>query len=64
MINDGMRQQMSVVANRKIFIFYLYILNMDISLIMVLSFLETCIHVAEVYLEGSVSQNVDIGFSL
>ena len=33
---------------------------MDISLIMGLSFLKTWIHVAEVYLEGSVSQNFDI----
>ena len=44
---------------RKIFIFYLY-LNMDIALIMALSFLKTCIHVAEFYLEGRVSQNFDI----
>ena len=36
---------------------------MDISLIITLIFLRTCIHVAEVYLEGSVSQNVDVGFS-
>ena len=35
---------------------------MDISLIMTLIFLKTCIHVTEVYLEGSVSQNSDIGF--
>ena len=54
---------MKLVISRTIFIFYLY-LNMDISLIMALSFLKTCTHVAEFYLEGSVSQNFDIGFSL
>ena len=52
-----------LVTSRKIFIFYSYSLNMDISLIMTLIFLKTCIHVAEVYPEGSVSQNLNIGFS-
>ena len=36
---------------------------MDISLTMAFIFLKTCIHVAEVCLEGSVSQNFDIGLS-
>ena len=52
-----------LVTSRKIIIFYSYFFNMDISLIMTLIFLKTCIHVAEVYLEGSVSQNFDKGFS-
>ena len=52
-----------LVTSRKIIIFYSYFFNMDISLIMTLIFLKTCIHVVEVYLEGSVSQNFDIGFS-
>ena len=36
---------------------------MDMSLIMALIFLKTCIPVAEVCLEGSVSQNFDKGLS-
>ena len=38
-------------------------LNMDISLIISLSWLKTYIHIAEMCMEGSVSQNFDIGLS-
>ena len=63
MINDEIGQQMSVelVTIRTKNIFYVYFLNMDISLTMALIFLKTCIHVVEVCLGGSVSQNFDIG---
>ena len=65
MINDEIGQQKSVEICHKYnkIIFYVYFLNMDISLTMAFIFLKTCIHVAEVCLEGSVSQNVDIGLS-
>ena len=65
MFNDDIGQQMSfkLVTNRKIFIFYVYFLNTDISVIMALVFLKISIHITKVSLEGSVSQNVDIGLS-
>ena len=50
--------------NRKILIFHIYILNMDISLTMRLTCLKTAIHVHETHLEGRVSQNFNIGLSL
>ena len=38
---------------------YLYFLNMEISLIMNISGMETAIHVAKTRLKGRVSQNFD-----
>ena len=65
MINDEIGQQMSVETchNYNKNNFLCIFLNMDISLTMALIFLKTCIHVVEVCLEGSVSQNFDIGLS-
>ena len=51
------------MTNRKIIIFHEYVLNTDISLIIRLTIIKICIHVAEVCLEGSMSQNFDIGTS-
>ena len=55
MINDKVEQI------EKIMIFHEYFLNMDIWLIIELIIMKMCIHNAEDCLEGSVSQNVDIG---
>ena len=41
-------------------IFHVYFLNMDISLIIALIFLKICMCIAEIYMEGSVSQNFDL----
>ena len=49
--------------NLKILIFHVYFLNMDISLIIALICLKTCMCIAEIYTEGRVSQNFDIGLS-
>ena len=49
------------VWNLKILIFHVYYLNMDISFIIVLVIQKMCMFLAEIYLEGSVSQNFDIG---
>ena len=38
-------------------------MNMDISLIMKITGIKLAIHVAEIRLEGRVSQNFDIGLS-
>ena len=68
MINDEIQQDMSVGTcdkiDRKIFIFHVYIFNMDISLIIALIFMRTCILVAEICLEGSMSRNFYIGHSI
>ena len=50
--------------NKKILIFLIYFLNKDILLDMRLTYLKMDMHVYETYLEGRVSQNVDIGLSL
>ena len=50
--------------NLKILILYVYFFNMHISLIMALICLKTCICIAEIGMEGTVYQNVDIGLSL
>ena len=52
------------MTNRKIIIFYEYFLNTDIFLIIRFIIIKMCIHVAEDCLEGSMSQNFDIGSSL
>ena len=51
------------MLNWKILIFHVYFFNMDISLIIALICLKTCMYTAEICLEESVSQNVDIGLS-
>ena len=38
-------------------------LNMDISLIIASTCLKMCMCIAEICMEGSVSQNVDLGLS-
>ena len=50
--------------NQENYIFHIYFLNMDFSLPMALICMKICIHIAEICLEGSVSQNVDRGLSL
>ena len=51
------------VVNLKNLNFHIYFLNMDISLTKALSCLKICMYTAEICLEGSVSQNFDIGLS-
>ena len=43
--------------------FHIYFFNMDISLIIIVTFLKLSTHDAVNHLEGSVSQNFDLGFS-
>ena len=47
----------------KILIFHVYFLNMDISLIIALISLKTCMYIAGIYMEGRVSQNFELGLS-
>ena len=49
------------MTNRKIFIFHEYFFNTDISLIIGFIIMKICIGVAEGCLEGSMSQNFNIG---
>ena len=49
--------------NLKILIFHVYIFFMDISLIIALICLKTGMCIAEICMEGRVSQNVDLGLS-
>ena len=49
--------------NLKIPIFHVYFFNKDISLIIALICLKTCMCIAEISMEGSVSQNFDLGLS-
>ena len=49
--------------NMKIHIFHVYFLNRDISLIIAPISLRICMCIAEIYMEGSVSQNFDLGLS-
>ena len=49
--------------NMKTHIFHVYFLNMDISLIIAPISLKICMYIAEIYMEGSVSQNFDLGLS-
>ena len=49
--------------NLKTHIFHVYFLNMDISLIIAPISLKSCMCIAETYMEGSVSQNSDLGLS-
>ena len=54
---------MQCVVNLNIFDFHIYFLNMDISLVKALSCLKFFMYIAEICLQGSVSQNFDIGLS-
>ena len=47
----------------KILIFHIYFLNMDISLIIALICLRICMYISDMYMEGRLSQIVDIGLS-
>ena len=51
--------------NLKILIFHVYFFNMvmDISLIIALICLKICMFIAEMCMEGSVSQNFDLGLT-
>ena len=49
--------------NLKILIFHVYFFNMDISLIIALICLKICMFLSELCMEGSVSQNFDLGLS-
>ena len=49
--------------NVKTNIFHVYFLNMDISLIITLTSLKMCMCIAEICMEGSVSQKLDLGLS-
>ena len=43
--------------------FHEYFFNMDISLIVTLTCLKTCMHIGEIFLEGDMSRSLDIGLS-
>ena len=49
--------------NLKILIFHVYFLSIGISLIIVLICLKTCMCIADMCIEGGVSQNFDLGLS-
>ena len=49
--------------NLKTLIFHVYFFNMDISLIIAPICLKICMCTAEICMEGSVSQNFDLGLS-
>ena len=49
--------------NLIILIFHVYFFNMDISLIIALICLKICMFIAEISMEGSVSQNFDLRLS-
>ena len=49
--------------NVKILIFHVYFFNMDISLIIALISLKTCMYIAGIGMEGRVSQNFELGLS-
>ena len=51
------------IINLKIFIFHVYFFNMDISIIIALIYLKTCLCIAEICMKGRVSQNFDFGLS-
>ena len=50
--------------NMKTHIFHVYFFNMDISLIIAPISLKICMCIAEIYMEGSVSQNLYLGLGL
>ena len=47
--------------NLKVLIFHVYFLNMHILLIIAPIYLKTCMCIARICMEGSVSQNFDLG---
>ena len=47
----------------KTHIFHVYFFNMDISLIISPISLKICMCIAEIYMEGSVSLNFDLGLN-
>ena len=49
--------------NLKTQMFHVKLLNMDISLIIAPISLRMCMCIAEMYMEGSVSYNFDLGLS-
>ena len=63
MMNKLERCLWNCVLKRKFLIFHIYFLNMDISLIIALICLKTCMRIAELCLKGTMSQNFDEGLS-
>ena len=51
------------MVNFRILIFHVYFFNMDISLIIALISLKTCMCTAGICMEGSMSQNFELGLS-
>ena len=49
--------------NLKILIFHVYFLIMDILLIIALISLKTCMCIAGLCMEGTISQNLELGLS-
>ena len=49
--------------NLKTLLFHVHFLNMDISLIIAPISLKICICIAEICMQGSLSQNFDLGLS-
>ena len=49
--------------NLKILILHVYFLNMHILLIITPIYLITCMYITKICMEGSVSQNFDLGLS-
>ena len=49
--------------NLNILIFHVYFFNMDISIIIALIRLKTCMCIAEICMEGRMSHNFDLGLS-
>ena len=54
---------MQIYHESKTHIFHVYFFNMDISVIIALISLKICMCIAEICMEGRVSQNVDLGRS-
>ena len=51
------------IKNLKNLIFHVNFLNMDISIIIALICLKICMCISEICMEGSMSQNFDLGLS-
>ena len=65
MINkmNSFRDVCECVRNLKKLIFHIFLLNIDISLIITPICLKTCMYISEIFIEESISQNVDKGLS-
>ena len=65
MINkmNSLRDVCECVRNLKNLIFHIFLLNIGISLIITPICLKTCMYISEMFIEESISQNVDKGLS-